>query len=74
MMISIPTGRTGIGVGAGCFRKFVRIKKLNNGRNALREEQHAPSGSQHWLAMLLLPVHLLKLLKNLVAQLVQLRR
>ena len=47
---------------------------MNNGRNALWEEQHAPSGSQHWLAVLLLPVHLLKLLKNLVAQLVQLRR
>ena len=41
-------------------------------RDTLREEQRAPSGSQHWLAVLLPPAHLLKLLKNLVAQLVQL--
>jgi len=53
---------------------FYGIKRLSNGRNALREEQRAPSGSQHWLAVLLPPVHLLKLLKNLVAQLVHLRR
>ena len=49
-------------------------QEVENGRNTPREEQRTPSGSQHWLAVLLLPVHLLKLLKNLVAQLVQLRR
>ncbi len=71
LMISIPAGRTGIRAGAGCSRKFLWIKRLSNGQNALREEQRAPAGSQHWLAALLLPVHLRKLLKNLVAQLVQ---
>ncbi len=53
---------------------ILRIKRLSNGWNALREEQRAPSGSQHWLAVLLLPVQLLTLLKNLVAKLIQLRR
>ena len=59
--------------GDGCSRKFLRIRRLSNGRNALREEQRAPSDSQHWLAVIRLPVHLLKLLNNLVAQLVHLR-
>ena len=35
--------------------------------------QCAPSDSQHWLALLLPLVYLLKLLKDLVAQLIHLR-
>jgi hypothetical protein len=52
---------------------FLRIRRLSNGQSTLREEQRAPPDSQHWLAVLLPLVHLLKLLKNLVAQLVHLR-
>ncbi len=52
---------------------FLRIKRLSSGQSTLREEQRAPSDSQHWLAVLLPLVHLLKLLKNLVAELVHLR-
>jgi len=46
---------------------------LSNGQSTLREEQCAPSDSQHWLAVLLPLVHLLKLLNDLVAQLAHLR-
>ena len=73
MMIGIPAGQTGIRAGDGCSRKFLRIKTLSNGRNALRAERRAPSDSEHWLAVLLPPVHLLTLLKNLVTELVLLR-
>jgi hypothetical protein len=56
------------------LRKFLRSTRSSNGRSALRGgEQSAPSDSQRWLAVLLPLVHLLKLLKNPVAQLVQLR-
>jgi hypothetical protein len=72
MMTGIP-GQTGIRAGDGCSGKFLRIKRLSNGQSTLREEQRAPSDSQHWLALLLPLVHLLKLLKNLVAELVHLR-
>jgi hypothetical protein len=52
---------------------FLRIRRLSNGQSTLREEQCAPSDSQHWLAVLLPLVHLLKLLNDLVAQLAHLR-
>ena len=73
LMIGIPAGQTGIRAGDGCSRKFLRISGLSNGRGALREERRAPSASQHRLAVLLPLVHLLKLLNDLVAQLVHLR-
>jgi hypothetical protein len=60
MMIGIPAGQTGMRAGDGCSRKFLRIRRLSIGRSALREEQRAPSDSQHWLAVLLPPAHLLK--------------
>ncbi len=56
-----------------CSRKFLRISGLSNGRGALREERRGPSASQHRLAVLLPLVHLLKLLDDLMAQLVHLR-
>jgi hypothetical protein len=64
---------TSIRAGHGYSRKFLRIRRLSNGRSALREERRAPSASQHRLAVLLPLMHLLKLLNNLVAQLVPLR-
>lgn len=73
MMISILAGQTGIWAGDERSRKFLQIRRLSNGRSAPREEQFAPSGIQHWLALLLPLVHLLKLLKDLMAQLVHLR-
>jgi hypothetical protein len=73
LMIGIPASQTGIRAGDGCSRTFLRIRRLSNGRSALREERRAPSASQHRLAVLLPLVHLLKLLNNLVAQLVHLR-
>jgi hypothetical protein len=73
MMISIPAGQTCIRAGDGCSGKFLRIKRLSNGRNALREEQRALHlTASNWLAVLLPLVHLLKLLKNPVTELVHL--
>jgi hypothetical protein len=72
-MIGIPAGQTGIRAGDGCSRKFLRIRRSSNGQSALREQRREPSASQHRLAVLLPLVHLLKLLNDLVVQLVHLR-
>jgi hypothetical protein len=49
LMNGIPASLTGIRAGDGCSRKFLRIKRLSNSRNALRnalpEERRAPSDS-----------------------------
>lgn len=65
----------GIRAADGCSGKLLRIRRLSKRPECPREERRALSDSQHWLNLaLLLPlVHLLKLLKNLVAQLVHLR-
>jgi hypothetical protein len=48
-------------------------QKVEQRPECLREERRAPSASQHRPAVLLPLVHLLKVLNNLVAQLVHLR-